>query len=131
MKSKVTGLVDVTRTVRVDASQATGHGHSHYDISGVGADHPLPKHTAHKVAQTKSERHVQGNPHNPHSQPEGQRGETMNLKEVAPGKSSTQVVARDRQMPDKDITSKAQEVASELHTHGEGEGFPGSGTMGR
>jgi hypothetical protein len=30
-----------------------------------------------------------------------------------------------RQMPHKDITTKAQEVASEMHRHGEGDGFAG------
>jgi hypothetical protein len=36
-----------------------------------------------------------------------------------------------REMPDKEIVTKAQEVAGMLHKHGEGEGFPGGGVLGR
>lgn len=40
------------------------------------------------------------------------------------------VPERDRQMPDKGVTTKAAEVAAEIRKHGDGEGFPPGGSMG-
>jgi hypothetical protein len=59
-------------------------------------------------------------------------GSTMDL-DARPSSApkDSPVPTRDRQMPDKDIISKAGEVARELQRHGDGEGFRAGGVVGR
>jgi hypothetical protein len=113
------------------------HGHSSRGIESLaplranhaGYDRPPGARTSHVASQTKSGRHLSGNPHNPMSWQDGKEtSAVMGLDRDRPTADSP-VPPRDRQLPDKNIVTKAQEVASEINKHGEGEGFPHGGTM--
>ena len=87
-------------------------------------------HVPHAV--TREERFHAGNPGTPNrlNEIEGARGETMGLdKKTGSAMHDTPVSSKGRQMPDRDIISKAGEVARELQTQGNGEGFPKGGAM--
>jgi hypothetical protein len=129
-------LGSIESTPRTDARQSTGQGHSGIDLSRAAADQrnysQPPANSAHPTSETREERfHAgHGDTHAGHNVPEGSHGEPMgDLSRDAPRGNPVVVETKDRQMPDRRGISKAQEVAEELHKHGDGEGF--NGTMNR
>jgi hypothetical protein len=109
----------------------SGYGHAAHSVNAQDDkwDHP-PVNTS-RVSQSavRTEHYPRGGEGGEvNSHPEG-RGVLGDLNKAQQTRDSP-VPMRDRQMPDKDITSKAQEVAAALH-HSEGEGFPGGGVLGR
>jgi hypothetical protein len=137
-KTKGIVLGDIHKTPRTDASQRTGYGQSGNDLGRAVADlsshypEQLTAHSAHPTSETKETRYHAGNPDtvSGHNVPEGSKGQPMgDLERDAPQGKPVVVDSKDRQMPDRRAVSKAQEVADELHKHGDGEGP--SGTLSR
>jgi hypothetical protein len=114
-----------------------GHGQGVHSVGGAAADarghySVPPANDARPVSETREERfHAgHGDTHAGHNVPEGKHGEPMgDLSRDAPQGKPVAIETKDPQMPDRKGISKAQEVADELHKHGEGEGF--TGTMNR